>query len=177
MFALIGLGLTTFTVTPAHAQTTAPGPYYATPSWDQTLPSNTRFIVLSNFNNEAVLDRETGLVWQRNIVTTTSSWNNAALACFNKVTGGRFGWRLPTVDELSSLLDPAQSGPALPPGNPFQFLSNQRVWTANSFEGIPTFAWAVDFGTVHVSVTEKNGTVPNLSLWCVRGSSIGATPQ
>ncbi len=63
--ALIGLGLATFAVTPAHAQTTAPGPYYATPSWDQTLPSNTRFIVLSNMNSEAVLDRETGLVWQR----------------------------------------------------------------------------------------------------------------
>ena len=30
------------------AQTTANGPYYATPSWDQTLPASTRFIVLSN---------------------------------------------------------------------------------------------------------------------------------
>src|SRR5262249_15328144 len=43
---------------------TANGPYYAEPSWDQMLPASTRFIVLSNFNSEAVLDRETGLVWQ-----------------------------------------------------------------------------------------------------------------
>src|SRR5262245_31179385 len=49
------------------AQTTAPGPYYATPSWDQQLPVGQRFIVLSNWNNFAVLDRETGLVWQRTI--------------------------------------------------------------------------------------------------------------
>lgn len=43
----------------------APGPYYATPSWDQQLPAASRFIVLSNWNAEAVLDRETGMVWQR----------------------------------------------------------------------------------------------------------------
>ena len=55
---------------PAQAQTTANGPYYATPSWDQKLQCDTlttcpRFIVLSNWNSEAVLDRETGLVWER----------------------------------------------------------------------------------------------------------------
>src|SRR5262245_28200900 len=44
--ALVGFGLTTFIVTPAHAQTSGVGPYYATPSWNQTLPSATRFIVL-----------------------------------------------------------------------------------------------------------------------------------
>ena len=48
----------------ADAQTTAVGPYYATPSWDQKLPCSSasncpRFIVLSNWNSEAVLDRET----------------------------------------------------------------------------------------------------------------------
>src|SRR5689334_6098081 len=48
-----------------NAQTTAAGPYYATPSWDQTLPASTRFIILSNFTSEAVLDRDTGLVWER----------------------------------------------------------------------------------------------------------------
>ena len=52
---------------PARAQTTAVGPYYATPSWDQTVPCTTsancpRFVVLTNFSSEAVLDRETGVV-------------------------------------------------------------------------------------------------------------------
>ncbi|HEY2920960.1 MAG TPA: hypothetical protein VGK77_18415, partial [Candidatus Binatia bacterium] len=44
---------------PAKAQTTAAGPYYANPSWDQQLPASTRFIVLSNWASAAVLDRET----------------------------------------------------------------------------------------------------------------------
>jgi hypothetical protein len=52
----------------AWAQTVAPGPYYAMPSWDQTLPVATRFIVLSNMGSNAVLDRETGLVWERSPV-------------------------------------------------------------------------------------------------------------
>ena len=39
------------------AQTAVNGPYYATPSWDQTLPPASRFLVLSNFANNAVLDR------------------------------------------------------------------------------------------------------------------------
>ncbi len=47
-------------VATARAQTVANGPYYAPPAWDQTLPSATRFIVLSNMGSAAVLDRETG---------------------------------------------------------------------------------------------------------------------
>ncbi len=49
---------------PALAQV-ANGPYYATPSWDQSLPVTTRFVVLTNFASDAVLDRETGLVWEK----------------------------------------------------------------------------------------------------------------
>ena len=33
----------------ASAATTAAGPYYATPSWDQQLPASIRFVVLSNW--------------------------------------------------------------------------------------------------------------------------------
>ena len=47
--------------TSAVAQTVANGPYYALPAWDQTLPAAQRFIVLANFNNQAVLDRKTVL--------------------------------------------------------------------------------------------------------------------
>ena len=59
---------------PAQAVTSA-GPYYAEPSWDQKLQCDTqatcpRFIVLSNWNSEAVLDRETGLVWEQSPSTT-----------------------------------------------------------------------------------------------------------
>jgi hypothetical protein len=69
LMVLMAIGVA---VHPALAQTTAPGPYYALPAWDQTLSSATRFIVLSNFGGVAVLDRETGLVWERSPSNTTS---------------------------------------------------------------------------------------------------------
>ena len=49
---LLSLGVlatVALTVGPAQAQTTSVWPDYATPSWNQTLPSPTRFIILSNF--------------------------------------------------------------------------------------------------------------------------------
>lgn len=97
------------------------GPYYAEPSWDQKLPASTRFVVLSDWNNNAVLDRETGLVWEKSPDATTHIWNQARFQCSSRTTGGRKGWRLPSVHELASLVDPsvAPPGPTLPPGHPF----------------------------------------------------------
>ena len=107
------------------------GPYYATPSWDQTLPAATRFIVLTNMASQAVLDRETGLVWEQSPDATTRNWIDAQIHCNERTVGGRKGWRLPGIQELASLVDPADTGgnPAhLPLGHPFdvgfQFASN-----------------------------------------------------
>src|SRR5262245_21794109 len=108
-----------FVSEPASAQTTAPGPYHATPSWDQTLPVSTRFIVLSNWNSAAVLDRETGLVWERSPAFGPTDWQLANLQCHSLGSprgsrpSTRMGWRLPSVEELASLVDPTQSNPTL----------------------------------------------------------------
>jgi hypothetical protein len=34
-------------------------------AWSNIIPTAKRFVVLADFNNEAVLDRETGLVWEQ----------------------------------------------------------------------------------------------------------------
>ena len=104
----------------ATADSAVNGPYYASPSWDQTLPASTRFIVLANFAGQAVLDRETGLVWQRAINGGIFPYQNAFYGCAHATTGGRLGWRLPTISELSSLFDPNSTDPSfLPAGHPF----------------------------------------------------------
>src|SRR5687767_5947264 len=107
---------------PVFAQTVANGPYYAVPSWDQTLPAAQRFILLANMNQEAVLDRETGLVWQKTPIANVNSRGSAVTACQQVKTGARQGWRLPRVDELMTLADVSNTDPSaahFPPGHPF----------------------------------------------------------
>jgi hypothetical protein len=175
---VLAIGLVTGS---AVAQTTANGPYYATPSWDQTLPASTRFIVLSNMSGAAVLDRETGLVWQRSPDTTARDWANASDFCtFIPVGGGRKGLRLPTVQELASLLDLTQS-PALPSGHPFsnvQFTRNGQVvfyWSASTSALDSTQANVVLFQTGEVGFNPKSSAIG--FTWCVRGGQgVGNVP-
>ena len=91
-------------------------------SWDKKMNSaKERFRVLSAFNNEAVLDRETGLVWERSPMKQALLWPNARLVCAQKDIGGRGGWRLPAFNEnLTSLVDPAVAVSGVPrlPGGP-----------------------------------------------------------
>lgn len=153
------------------AQTTANGPYYANPSWDQTLPASTRFIVLSNFANAAVLDRETGLVWERSPFIADLDWLGAHSHCNHLIVGNRIGWRLPTLQELASLMDKSQSNPALPLGHPFQNvqldISFSKYWSATTTAIDPGFAWWVEFAGVGF-VDELNKAITAFA-WCVRG--------
>ena len=70
---------------------TGNGPYYAEPAWDQKQAAATRFIVLTDWSSQAVLDRETGLVWEQSPLTTTHTWNAARVQCTSRTVGGRKG--------------------------------------------------------------------------------------
>ena len=161
----------------ASAQVTGNGPYYSVPSWDQTFPSAQRFMILSNFGSLAVLDRETGLVWERSPDTAVLDWYSAILACTTRTTGGRKAWRLPSIHELASLVDPtvASPGPTLPPGHPFLNISPYDFFWSGTSTGDPALlAWGLWFGTGEVDEYVKNSS-PNpqitLRIWCVRGPS------
>lgn len=160
----------------ATAQTVANGPYYATPSWDQTLPAATRFIVLSNMASNAVLDRESGLVWERSPGWSAKTWNGAKAHCQSLVVGNRKGWRLPMIEELGTLVDPSMQNPALPTGHPFSFYLNSPplVWSATAAAddsiAAPRFAaWAADFtiGSLRLPFFQHDNS--QVSTWCVRG--------
>jgi hypothetical protein len=158
---------------PALAVTSGVGPYYATPSWDQTLPAATRFIVLTNMNSEAVLDRETGLVWEQSPSTTLFNWMPASIHCVQLSKGGRKGWRLPTIQDLASLIDPITTNPSLPTGHPFT-VQSFAYWSASTRVDDATFAWLVDFSDGLVGSFFKSFGVGY--SWCVRGGP-GVDPQ
>ena len=144
------------------------GPYYAEPSWSQKLPAATRFVVLTDWNNEAVLDRNTGLVWERSPETAIWAFENARRVCLNRAVGGQMGWRLPSIPELMSLVDPsvASPGPTLPPGHPFTNTQALRYWSATRFTAEVPRVWTANFESGHTSTLFDLNTAP---IWCVRG--------
>ena len=179
---------------------TAAGTYLAPPAWSQTLAPNVRFVILSNFNSDAVLDRETGLIWARR--SLGRAFAGLGLNFFERPIeladdfcqalplADRFGWRLPAVAELQSLIDmsvPLSSAPRLPVGHPF-FLSpggrNQynSYWTGEAF--FAEFAGERIFVRRAVELTEgRTGAyrtpqtesfVLDADILCVRG---GPTPM
>jgi len=168
--------------TASRAQTVASGPYYATPSWDQTVGCTTtancpRFVVLSNFNNEAVLDRETGLVWERTPNTSASFvWRSAAEGCIPKPIGGRVGWRVPTVSEMGSLFQGAlvpdgistTLQTSLPAGHPFSVPPGTPFWTATPSTLAAGSAWLFNMAFGPFEGTGNSF----FSVWCVR-SGVG----
>jgi hypothetical protein len=126
---------------PTTAQS-AVGTYFATPAWAQKLAPNARFVILTSFSSDAVLDRETGLVWARQNLFDLNSpgmrWRVADLKCRNLVIAGRGGWRLPGAAELQTLVDFSVASVAkLPAGHPF-FLTDPIqltwYWTMDLYE-------------------------------------------
>ena len=139
------------------------------PAWSQKLPAEHRFVLV--LDDEAVLDKETGLVWEK-LVTyptdTTMNWYDAVAYCTSLTKGGRSGWHLPTVEQLGSLMDKSVLGsPKLPEGHPFIGVQS-GYWTATTDAFNADWAWLVGFnnGVFH----HINYFKTNLRrVWCVRG--------
>jgi hypothetical protein len=139
-------------------------------SWDRQLRSN-RFTVLSDFDSQAVLDQETGLVWERAPRAQLRTFSGAFNSCYATEIGGRLGWRPPTMPEITSLLDRTQTSPPLPPGHPFDVSGLTRdVWTASAVPGVdPSQAFTQDMR--NDGFLGNTTTDTELNYWCVRGGT------
>ena len=169
IIGILSLGLlagAVLTASPAQA-VDALGPYYAEPAWDRKLPATTRFVVLTNWGSEAVLDKETGLVWERSPALTLHTWAEARSACTARTTGNRKGWRLPSIHELQSLIHPLNFDPALPAGHPFLTVQSAFYWSATTNAENPSSALGVHFINANEAYTDK--TASSALAWCVRG--------
>jgi hypothetical protein len=149
----------------------APGPTMKTldqipPTWSQILPAVERFELV--MGDVAVLDKETGLVWalNANIAGVTKTWLDAMNYCLNLSIGDRKGWRLPTVEELASLVDPTHASPALPAGHPFTGVEADIYWSSTTYAGDSTFAWVVDMLR---GLLGSTGKTSHYYVWPVRG--------
>ena len=152
------------------------------PTWDQVIPdANNRFKLVmprACSSNEtppcfaAVLDKETGLVWDASPDTTPRDWQTASTYCLrDKLVGNRLGWRLPTIQELGSLVDRSVSTSPKLPTNSANYFSNVQssyYWSATTYASSASVAWHVNFNNGTVDTVVKTFTY---SVWCVRGGS------
>ena len=160
---------------------------YNKPVWDMpehtfvVWAPNPRFAVSDNDTpageeDDLVLDRETGLIWARNanVASSTKAWISAMIWCHSNCgLGNRFGWRLPTVEELSSLLVTITNPDSpLPEGHPFINVQEEYYWTSTNYRTpFLDHAWAVRFTTDPFKVTSKDKDTEALHTWPVRGGS------
>ncbi len=138
-------------------------------AWSQVLPADQRFELV--MDGDAVLDKETGLVWERSPQYSARAVNYDARYCAELTLGGRKGWRLPSWVELQSLVDPSESNPALPAGHPFlnivsgELYANDYNYTAYT----PQAIFGVDFATGKPWYLAHSNTATSYRVWCVRG--------
>ena len=156
------------------------------PAWNQILPCDTpttcvRFELVDAMGGAAVLDKETGLVWEKVPHAGSRTWGFHMQHCYTRKTGGVFGWRSPTIGELSSLLKTATNRP--PTGHPFTILPDTRYWSATTCSFCAADeAWVVFTGQPELEVAVRRAekqsvgggwTVPGINgpanSLCVRG--------
>jgi hypothetical protein len=132
--------------------------------WDTNHPSASRFTTAFT---GAVLDKNTGLVWEQAPDATGRSRSDSVFYCVSKNINGTRGWRLPSVPELTSLIDPSLPAPFVP-ASVFTGVQSANYWSAT------TVADSINSGNawfVHLDnglAAYDNEAVLDRA-WCVRG--------
>lgn len=103
-----------------------------------------------------VLDKITGLVWQRSVSAASYTWTEAKSYCEGLSLAGFSDWRLPTRIELVSLVtgewNPSIDRDAFPSTPAVEF------WSSSPSAAFPSTAWVVEFAyasTQGASMTSK----------------------
>jgi len=96
--------------------------------------------------DKVVIDHATGLMWHQNGSDNYMTWN-AAKQWVRGLNGGEYvgysDWRLPTVEEAASLLEPGEKDGGLYIDSVF---SNKQEWIWTGDEYGQEGAWGVNFG-------------------------------
>lgn len=145
------------------------------PSWSRILSDtngdgagcgSTRFECI--FGGVAVLDHETGLVWQRSPAYTARNWQGAVDTCRGETTGNRRGWRLPYIEEYLSLVDLSESLPAISSESPFTGIDGY-YWSANTFDTPGSSEYEAVLFRSDDGLWIYGGRLTDHYVWCVRG--------
>lgn len=118
-----------------------------------------------NADAGTVVDNMSGLIWQRGHSDSRMSLADAGIYCADLVLGGSSEWRVPALFELSTIVSPDRSGPAIDlvafPDTP----PSEQFWVSTPYVGRPNNVWAIDFKDGHSS---NFGSAVTFFVRCVR---------
>jgi hypothetical protein len=123
--------------------------------------------------NGTVTDTVTCLQWQQ-ATAGSMNWEGALAYAENLSLAGYTDWRLPNINELTSIVDYSRIDPAVDPAA-FPGTVSSSYWTSTTSLALMTYyAWAVNFSSgFNYYDIDKNG---NISVRAVRGKGCGHFP-
>jgi len=119
-------------------------------------------------SNGVVSDNVTNLEWQDDYTDNGGSikqsvWNDAISYCEALTLDSKSDWRLPNLNELTSLVDDSKNNPAL--NEVFQNTNSYDYWSSTSYSDNNGNAWIVHF---YYGNQNNNYKVSNNYVRCVR---------
>jgi hypothetical protein len=108
-------------------------------------PEMTSSVPAYDLQDDTVLDRGTGLTWQRAAPDQTFTFTQARQYCATLRVGQQGEWRVPSLGELLTLVDERATNPTID-ANAFPRTPSESFWTSSPFVHTPGTAWYVYFG-------------------------------
>ena len=114
---------------------------------------------------EMARDDRTGLVWQDNRFAASErvTWKEAEKLCSELRLGAYSDWRIPTIEELLSIVDYKKYDPAILDG--FSVAEARYYWSSTQYMGDPDKVWGVNFKD---GSSDGNGKSYDRRVRCVR---------
>lgn len=117
-------------------------------------------------SNHVIKDSNLGLMWQdtRTVRLQTKTWHEAKNYCADLKLAQKYNWRLPTLDELLSIVDYEEYSPAIV--DTFNFTDKKGYyWTSSNVSTDKRYAWYISFDKGNTYAYSKEEAV---YVRCVR---------
>jgi uncharacterized delta-60 repeat protein len=113
-----------------------------------------------------------GLQWKDDIFTSVITQDNALEYCETSTIGGFADWRLPSIEELHTLIDFSKdSGSKV--NSVFENIDANIYWSRTYFDNNASKAWQVDFGTsAGINLYDEREISESKRVTCVRGREV-----